>query len=493
MARDFNQNRIANAILISKTIDFFGKRWAVQDHADGYSVVDVEVPAVPDDIKAFLEGDNDVTVFPIPSNINKLCEYALASFPNIETIYLFKNTSIVVLDDDLSYLTHLTKIYVPTDLLSAYQSAYPTLASKFDTILTDYTLTIEPLQGETVLTTQYLDEVIGMLSNAEKSAITKVLISNDFTTYYETVWAYDFSELSSLNDNIWHGSTLIKFDEYIIQGYGELTSAKVNAQYNNILSSRLVNIEKVIVPIEFTSYASGAITAIKNDFAYMETLTTTYSGGSLDIEIGGDIEQKIISLGKTLDEALVYARSITQIGDFNQDKSKLIILPPNNYIFNLVGVYNAWGYPNLVLGYFGNLDGFGYNNTFGFMDNALEINGTITGCQYRTAGTSQTCLRGTPILKRINLNFTNNADTDGNLWFFDATQSLEKCILQNCISSFRIGNNTNMTDQAFSDLFNSLGTPTNQRTITLTINDYNKLSPETIAIATNKNWQVVSA
>lgn len=493
MARDFNQNRIANAILISKTIDFFGKRWAVQDHADGYSVVDVEVPAFPDDIKAFLEGDSDVTVFPIPSNINKLCEYALASFPNIETIYLFKNTSIVVLDDDLSYLTHLTKIYVPTDLLSAYQSAYPTLASKFDTILTDYTLTIEPLQGETILTTQYLDEVIGMLSNAEKQAITKVLISTDFTTYYETIWAYDFSELSSLNDNIWYGSTLINFDEYTIQGYGELTSAKVNAQLATILSSRFAGIEKVIVPIEFTSYASGSINAIKNGFAYMEILTTTYSGGTMDIEIGGDVEQKIISLGKTLDEALVFARSIQTKQNVLGNKTSLTILPPTTLLFDPRGTLEAQYYNNAVLMYL-NFVRFPYGSEFKYCPNLLEVHSNLSSNLLIEGNSERVIFIGSKAIKRIYFDFSSlpEGNNDTILWIYSEEQSITKAIFTGCRMSLRF-NTTNMTDQAFADLFTSLGTPTNQRTIKLTISDYNKLNQTTIAIATAKNWQVVSA
>ena len=137
MARDFNQNRIANARLVGADINKFGKTFAIQSpwNADGFSSVNVTVEQAPSDIKQYLEGDNSITVYPVPSNVDKLCEYALTSFPNIEDLYLFKTSAIVVLEDDLSYLLDLNKIYVPSDLLSAYQSAYPTISSKFDIII----------------------------------------------------------------------------------------------------------------------------------------------------------------------------------------------------------------------------------------------------------------------------------------------------------------------------------------------------------------------
>lgn len=493
MARDFNQNRIANARLIQKNIDFFGKRWAIQDNADGYSIVNVEVPAVPDDIKAFLEGDGNVTVFPIPSNINKLCEYALASFPNIETIYLFKNTSIVVLDDDLSYLTYLTKIYVPTDLLSAYQSAYPTLSSKFDTILTDYTLTIEPLQEETVLTAQYLNEVIGMLSSAEKQAITKVLISTDFTTYYEAVWAYDFSELTSLNDNIWYGSTLIKFDEYIIQGNGELTAGIVETQYNNISVDKYISdITKVIVPLSFTSYVSGSINKIKQLFSDMTILTTTYTDGEMDIEIGGDIEQQIINKNLNLDDALVYARylSINKYAQPIYNDINAIIIPPMKVKTNwsnpssFSGCENIVYVANAIVSTFSSREIFSNNGCKDAIKILLSTEGVVI-FNRPLAGLKTTYLK--EFVARYSY---GSANYIGGIDPFSNAPNLEKLILEGNVESVYMPNSPKMTRQALVDLINSLGNPSTQKTLTIGATNLAKLTADDIAIATAKNWVV---
>ena len=190
MARDFNQNRIANARLISKNIDKYGKTYAAEYNADGFNVIDITIGPQPDTIKEYLEGDTSVVVYACASNIDKLCHGALMPFPNIKDLYLFKATSpIVVLDDDLSYLEDLEHIYVPTSALSSYIATYPTLAPLFTSIVEDYVLTI-PYIGDSTLTSDYVDSVIAMLSSAQKSAITKVVVPSDFID--DEVGALDF-------------------------------------------------------------------------------------------------------------------------------------------------------------------------------------------------------------------------------------------------------------------------------------------------------------
>ena len=44
---------------IRKTITSFETQFAIRDGADAYSIIDVQVPQPPTDIKKFLEGDED--------------------------------------------------------------------------------------------------------------------------------------------------------------------------------------------------------------------------------------------------------------------------------------------------------------------------------------------------------------------------------------------------------------------------------------------------
>lgn len=427
MARDFNQNRIANAILISKTIDFFGKRWAIQDGADGYSIVNVEVEKTPSDIKDYLEGDTTVTVYPVASNVTKLCAYALNSFPNIETIYLF-STTLVNIADSLSYLTELTKIYVPTNLISDYQLAYPTLSSKFDSIVDQYEFTI-PYIGVETLTNDYLDEVIAMLSSAEISSITKV-----------------------------------------------------------------------IIPVDFVIYESGVFTKIQNTFSSLEILRTTYEAGVLDINFQDtmwqDVLTKISAQDKTLDSCLVtaraYSRTISSTNIVNYtDNANLLIVPPKN----------GYGASGWVSGYFGSNSYVVYIANQIFNDNnsycVMWVEPNLLSAEF------------TFNVKLNNLStFMNTAPKSLKISFEQGTDEAQTFCgaygirADNCSSLLLIGitsnikfdpRTTQLTEQKWADFFNALGTPTNTLTITIPSADLAKLSPTTIAIATAKNWQVVSA
>lgn len=202
-----NNTRLVDAKLGQANITRYGKTWAFQFGLDGITIAYSTVPNAPSTLKQYLEGDDTLTMIGIASNVDKLCDYALASFPNLKEIYLFKSDDVVEIEDDLSYLTSLTKIYVPSELLNTYKSTYTTLATLFDVIIDSYTLTI-PYVDDSTLTTEYLDEVLGMLSNAEKQIVEKVVIPTDFTQIsalycYEN---YDWSILPILDNNIWYGN-----------------------------------------------------------------------------------------------------------------------------------------------------------------------------------------------------------------------------------------------------------------------------------------------
>ena len=188
---------------IRKTITSFETQFAIRDGADAYSIIDVQVPQPPTDIKKFLEGDEDLTLYPVASSVSKLCNYALASFPNIETIYLFKNDGLMTLSENtFGGLDNLENVFVPESLYSAYQEAYPEFAELFKKLVTTYVWDV-PLSGSSELSIFAMTGFIGMLSNGEKGAIGKIVFPEEYETF----------ELGCLDD-IFSGNTFNSL-EYI--------------------------------------------------------------------------------------------------------------------------------------------------------------------------------------------------------------------------------------------------------------------------------------
>ena len=240
--------------------------------------------------------------------------------------------------------------------------------------------------------------------------------------------------------------------------------------------------EKVIVPVWFTEYQSGSISAIESSFSDMEVLTTCYEAGNIDLDMNGDIVAKIVSIGKTVDEALVYARSmprpLTQAyANSNQmsnqglgDPNNVVIIPPLGTATYTDGS-NSWtdwffGFDNLVAIYNNTYDTSpgttlsSYN--FVYLGNAVFIEATFTNTQ------------------RMTLNFAG-------------CSSMKYLLLHNySYGSFNISVSTQFTRQALIDLFNSLGTPDTTQTFHIGSTNLAKLTQADIDIATAKNWSVVA-
>ena len=147
MARDFNENRNVNAKLVSADIDTLGVTFAAQSpyRADGFLKVNVTVANANPTQKMFLEGA-DFTIYAIGGNVTKLSAYSLSMFKELEQVWLFSSTMVEIEETDnnayLDYLKPSCVIYVPSNLISNYQTAYSNLSSKFAPINEDYTLTI---------------------------------------------------------------------------------------------------------------------------------------------------------------------------------------------------------------------------------------------------------------------------------------------------------------------------------------------------------------
>lgn len=182
MPKYFSPIYNVNAILKQKTITAFGKTYAFEDNVDGFSIVDVQPEIAPIDIKAYLEGNLTIISYPVASNVNKLCAYALASFPNIESVYLFKNDDLVELEQDAFFgLDNLDSVYVPDTLFDSYVATYPAYEDLFKKIISTMDLVVPTFTGVTKLTKEIFTQVVGMLESAKKNAIERVVIPAQYT------------------------------------------------------------------------------------------------------------------------------------------------------------------------------------------------------------------------------------------------------------------------------------------------------------------------
>lgn len=183
MAKKLNQTRYTRAKLVVANIDSYGKHYAFEyGGADGLSIINVDPIPAPTDIKAYLEGNLSLSSYPVSSNITKLCAYALSSFPNLESVYLFKNDDLVELEQDAFFgLDNLDGVYVPEALYDSYVSTYPAYADLFKKIVTTMDLVVPTFSGVTKLTKEIFTQVVGMLESAKKNAIERVVVPAQYT------------------------------------------------------------------------------------------------------------------------------------------------------------------------------------------------------------------------------------------------------------------------------------------------------------------------
>lgn len=183
MAKKLNQTRFTRAKLVVANIDSYGKHYAFEyGGADGLSIINVDPTPAPTDIKAYLEGNLSLSSYPVSSNITKLCAYALASFPNLESVYLFKNDDLVELEQDAFFgLDNLDSVYVPDFLYDSYVATYPAYADLFKKIVTTMDLVVPTFSGVIKLTKEIFTQVIGMLESAKKNAIERVVVPAQYS------------------------------------------------------------------------------------------------------------------------------------------------------------------------------------------------------------------------------------------------------------------------------------------------------------------------
>ena len=269
MARDFNENRNVNAILGQATIDKYGKSFAVQYGLDGINVANVTVKPAPLSIEPYLEGDDTITQFAVPINVDTLCDYALASFPNIEEITLFSLTMVTFDETNLlSYLTSLETVYVPQNLLTTYQSTYPNIT--FDEITEDYTYVIEDTTQDHVLTSAIVTEQLNALTSQQRNAITKLVIASSYTSASaeSVAWGYTFGTLLPyLNNNVWYNSVKYDFATRELTGDDELLESDIDNLISGISSDKING----VIQLKFIGFSDMSV-ALSYDYEDLPNL-----------------------------------------------------------------------------------------------------------------------------------------------------------------------------------------------------------------------------
>lgn len=266
--------------------------------------------------------------------------------------------------------------------------------------------------------------------------------------------------------------------------------------------------EKVIVDEWFTEYESGSINAIISAFTSLEALTTTYEAGVLDLDMNGYVVNKIAEIGKTLDAGLAKARHIASTwtkpsdtyGLFRDDLD-LTIIPPLDWNHTrlrpaststslpFVGSTNIVYVAPIVSARSFNDGSANRKLETEWLRNCYveEIEITL----YGNLGSCQFLFQNISNLKKIRFDQTNGSPIitwPDNAYAFSTLPNLEHLSLLNWTTGIDISSSTKLTRQALIDLFNSLGTPATQQTLTIGATNLAKLTEADKQIATAKNW-----
>lgn len=177
-----NQIRNVTGRLGLVAIRSYGRFFAQTFGLDGASIIDVFASGTSEEIKDYLEGDDTITYFAVPSNVTKLCNYALASFPNITKMYITNYEEMVDLSAShcLDGLNQAPIIYVPEKFKSEYETTYPSM--NFSSWAENSDLYISN-NGNPMLTLDYVNAIVYGLSIGTEASITRTFVGSEFTTF----------------------------------------------------------------------------------------------------------------------------------------------------------------------------------------------------------------------------------------------------------------------------------------------------------------------
>lgn len=520
MARDFNQNnaRIVNSddlkvgtLQANDSKIYYPNNYGL----DAFGMVKIDLP---DYAIAFIEGNNSISEFYIPASVSSIRSYALSGFPNLNDLTIMNEEQEVVINTNALSGTKIgnkesgSKIWVVNTYYDGYVSDYGAYYN-FGSFESEYWYTFNTTTTPQTTLTKSIVNALNIPSTKQGLVFPTYYtrfssITIEDLTQIEKVWLkgcnnliFEISELPNGwvydNGKLYVSSADYEdfidfhsgYESYIeigwtltISGSGELTADYVNNYPLNEVPVDLIT--KAIVPVTFTSYATGSITAIQTRFTSLRYLETTYEEGAMELSLSGDIVAKIVSIDKTLDEALVYAR-------INPRGADAIIIPP----------YTGWvsqsSFQNKTkLVYVANMKvngtDYGPHDCFTNCPNLIEANVHFAA---KFNGVNRNNINNTfkncSSLKRCS--FSNDETypiTSYTSFLQNSCNNLTKILLNGFVKagSVNLSSNTIIDRQALIDLFNSLGTPDTQQTLTIGATNIAKLTADDISIATAKNW-----
>lgn len=172
-----------NANLGFGTFNDYNYHFAFELGFDGLSRVNFETPPVPQAVVDYMAGDETRTILALPSNVSKLGNGALSTYPKLKTVYLFKKDGIVELNEhSFDGLNELESIYVPSESLDEYQALTYSYVSKFKEIITGVIWTVDYVE-ETTLTTENFNNLIDAMASGYIANIQKIIFPEDYTSY----------------------------------------------------------------------------------------------------------------------------------------------------------------------------------------------------------------------------------------------------------------------------------------------------------------------
>lgn len=292
-----------------------------------------------------------------------------------------------------------------------------------------------------------------------------------------------------------------------------VTPTTLTAQYVNDWVAQIGDptaVGRVIVPAYFTEYASGAITAIQTAFTNMEHLVTTYSGGTVDLDMNGDIVAKILDIGSDLDFALrtarhidnaaTYGMSIKTYVDLAIDSNANIVPPTKKGETDMLFGYNGkYSYDNLSSLVYLDIWGFKFDNRYlnPFLEGGDAFVGNCKNLLYLHLGNYENTAGGS---RQFGFSSFYGADNlkyaiFDDLSYFSASAgenaySFPKVVrIKMANATWPITVSSTLLDRAaLLDLINSLGTPSTRQTLTIGATNLAKLQPADIQLAYDKNW-----
>lgn len=287
----FNGNKVGSVIrppksLVAKTLVLSNIGWhmAYDEGVEGFSAVYCEPPVLPSSAKDFITGnDNIVTLF-LETDISEV-KGCFQCFPNLTTLIVSNASSVVIFPSNMLDGTSINKIVVPQPLYNQYVTRYPQYADYGDshinlfdywTASVDYTL---PFIGETTLTAEYVEQVASILG-AQASIVTHLTIPNDFTDYDGGSLSSCFSAFTSLSQITSPWLNGLKASSLVLTIPSRGLSSLSSEYLLSVLSSDRA-VSEIIVGLDTSEFnssriANGAISI--SNYSNIKTVIFKYDG-----------------------------------------------------------------------------------------------------------------------------------------------------------------------------------------------------------------------